>query len=103
MSVANAFDDLALQPFFDVRSYGKEARNSVDDIDSQVKTVDLGEDGEFEWCVDVALLFEASPMNVVMILETIGDLVHECGIVVKAQEHRLVGGKERIPVAVAES
>ncbi len=77
MSVIDALDDLILQPFFDVRPAGLQARNAVDYIDSQVKTIDLIVDGTLERSVDVAFLFIPTHMNVLVIGAAITELVDE--------------------------
>jgi hypothetical protein len=35
--VVNALDDLALQPFFDVRALRMQAGNAVDDVDREIE------------------------------------------------------------------
>src|SRR5271163_3157079 len=39
VSIVNALNNLALQPFLDVSANGAQARNPVDDIDSQIEAV----------------------------------------------------------------
>ena len=55
VSVVDALDDLALQPFFDVSADGAQTRNAVDDINGQVEAVDLVDDRKLQRGIDIAL------------------------------------------------
>ena len=101
--VVDAVDDLVFQPFFDVGADGAQARNAVDDIDRQVEAVDLIEDREFQRRVDVAFFLVSAHMNVVVIRAAVAQLVNQRGVGVEVEDDRLVGGEERIEVAVGES
>src|SRR6266851_991098 len=103
VGVIDAFDDLILQPLFDVGADGTEARDPVDNVDRQVKAIDLVEDGKLEWRVDVALFLVSADMYVVMILATIAELVDERGIRVEVEDDGFVGGEKGIEVAIGES
>ncbi len=102
VSVVDALDDLVLQPFLDVRADGAQARNAIDDVDRQIEAIDLIEDREFERSVDVALFLVSAHMDVVMIRAPVGELVNQRGIGMEVEDDRLVGGEERIEVAIGK-
>ena len=77
MSVVDAVDDLAFEPFLDVGADGREAWDAIDDVDGDIEAIDLIEDGEFEGRVDVALFFVAADVNVVVISAAVGEFVNE--------------------------
>ena len=57
VSVADARDDLILQPFLGVRCDGSQAWNTIDYVDCQTEAVDLIKNCELERSVDASLLF----------------------------------------------
>src|ERR1022692_1198238 len=103
MGIVNAVDDLVLQPFFYMRPDGLQTRNAVDDIDGQVEAIHLVDNRQFQWSIDVALFFISAHVNVLVIGAAVGELMDEGSIGVKVEDYGLVGGKQRIEVAVGES
>ena len=93
MGVVDALDDLILQPFFDMCAAGMKARDAVDYIDRQVKAIDLIENGELEWSVNVALLLISTHMEVAMIRSSVRELMNERSISMEVEDHRLTLGK----------
>src|SRR5271155_265875 len=85
-----------------MRADGAEARDAVDDINRQVKAIDLVKNGELERRVDVAFLFVSPHMKVVMIPAAVAELVDECRVGVEVEDDRLVDSEKRIEVAVRE-
>ena len=77
VSVVDAVDDLAFEPFLDVGADGREAWDAIDDVDGDIEAIDLIEDGEFEGRVDVALFFVAADVDVVVISAAVGEFVNE--------------------------
>ena len=77
VGIGDALDDLSFQPFLDVSADRAQARNAVNDIDSQVKAIDLVEDGKLQRGIDIALLLVSPHMNVVMVPAPIAELVDE--------------------------
>jgi NADPH:quinone reductase-like Zn-dependent oxidoreductase len=80
VSVANARDDLTLQPFLDVGADKTQTWDAIDDVNCQIEAVDLIENREFERRVDAAFFlvpaskpaFENDLPQVDTILDTVG-------------------------------
>ena len=59
--------------------------------------------GEFEGRVDVALLFVATNVNVLVVFTPVSQLVNERGVTVKVEDDWLGGSEQRIEVPVWET
>ncbi len=103
VGVVDAVDDLVFEPFLHVGADGREARDTVDDVDGDVEAIDLIEDGEFERRVDVALFFVAANVNIVVIFAAVAELVDERSVGMEIEDDRLVDGEEGIEIAVGEA
>src|SRR3954451_6005663 len=90
VSVVDAFNDLSLQPFLDVCARTLQPRHPVDHVDSKSESIHLVSNGEFQRRIDVSLLFISTDVNVGVIRPAISKLVHQPGISVKIENHRLV-------------
>ena len=55
VSEVNVRDDLSLQPFLDVGPDGTQTRDTIDDVDCKIESVDLIQNRKFERSVDAAL------------------------------------------------
>src|SRR5579859_7610135 len=55
VGVADAVDDLSLEPFLQVRCGRLQSGNAIDDIDGEVEAIDLIANGKLEGRVDIAL------------------------------------------------
>lgn len=75
VGIAYAFDDLALQPLLHMRTGILQLYDLFDDVDGQIKPINLIADCEFKWSVDIALLLVVAPMDVGMIRSRICELV----------------------------
>ena len=102
VSVVDARDDLILQPFLDVGSDGMQTRDTIDDVNCQIEAVDLIENRKFERSVDAALFLVPAYMYVVVIPAPVTKFVNERSVGMEVEDHRLVGGKQRIEVPVGE-
>ena len=67
-----------------------QARHPVDDVDHQVEAVHLVQDRELQRRVDVALLLVAAHVQVVVVVEAVGELVDQPRIAVEVEDDRLV-------------
>ena len=77
-----------------------QGRNAVDDIDGEVKAVDLVEDREFQRGVDVSLLLVTADVEVIVIGTAIGELVDEGCVGVEVEDDGLVFGEEAVEFAI---
>ena len=94
VGVVDALDDLVLEPLFEVSGGGLQPGDSVDDVDGEIEAVDLVEDGQLEWRVDVALLLVAADVDVAVVLAAVGEFVDERGVGVEVEDDGLVEGEE---------
>lgn len=63
----NAFDDLSLKPFLEMRSGSLQPGNAIDDVDRQIEPVNLIADCKLQRRIDVALFFVASHVDLSVI------------------------------------
>src|ERR1700686_292704 len=86
-----------------MRTHRVKTRNAVDDIDGEIKPINLVDNGEFQRSIDVAFLLIAAHVNVVMIPAAITELVDQRRIGMEIKNYGLVGSEKRIKVAVGKS
>jgi len=90
VGIADAVDNLALQPLFHMRADGAQTRNTVDDVDRKIKTINLVQDRQLKRCVDVASFLVSTHMNVFMVPATVAELVDQRGVGMEVENNRLV-------------
>src|SRR5882757_4361465 len=76
---------------------------AANDVKRELKTVDIVEHTHVEGCGGGAFFFVSAHMNVAVIPAPVGQLMNQHGVAVEGEDHRLVGGEERIEVFVGDS
>jgi hypothetical protein len=102
-SVVDAFNDLPFEPVFKMRSGILQPGHAIDDVNSEIKAVNLIADREFQRSVDIPFLFVAANMQIGVIGSAVGKFVNEPGISVEIKDYRLVSGEERVKVTIGET
>ena len=100
VGVVDAFNDLALEPLFQMFGSTLQSRHAVNDIDGEVEAVDLVTNRQFQRSIDVSPLHISTHVNVDMICAPIGELVNEPRISMEIEDNRLVRSEKRVKVAV---
>src|SRR5262245_31607482 len=103
VGVALAVDLHVAQLLLDVRARDPQARDAIDDVDGETEAVDLVANGEIERRVDVALLFVAAHVQVLVIGAPVGQSMDQPGIAVEVEDDRLVCGEQAVEVPVRET
>jgi len=83
-----------------VCAFYHQPRHAVDDINGQAETVDLVFDGQFQWCVDIALFLVAAYVQMLVIGAAVGQAVDQPGVTVEIENDRLIPGEQAVEVAV---
>src|SRR5690242_13208903 len=76
--------------------------NAIDDIDCQVKTIDLIENCELQWSINVPLFLVSADMNIFMVPAAIGEFMDQCCVGVEVENDGFVCREQRVEVAVRE-
>lgn len=97
------FDNLVLQPLFDMRPGYLELGNPVNDIYGKIKPVYLVLYGQLQGCVDITFFFIAPNVQILMIGTPVSQLVNEPGVAVKIKNNRFVQGKQAIKIPMAQA
>lgn len=84
---------LVAQFFLGVCADALKLGNSVNCVNCKAEPVGLVVDGQFHGCVDVALLFVATHMKVMVVGAAIGEAVNQPWIAMEVEDNRLIGGK----------
>ena len=80
-----------------------ETRYPIDNIDSQIKTVDLIFNGQLQGCADISLFLVAPDMQIFMIGAAISQFVNQPWITVKIKNDRPVHSKKTVEVTIGEA
>ena len=83
-----------------VRSRNAQPRDAVDHVDRQAETVDLVVDGQFQRCVDVALLLVPAHVHVFMIGAAVSQPVDQPRVTVKIEDDRFIQRKQAVEVGI---
>ena len=103
VGVVDALDDLAFEPFLQVRTRTLETRHAVNHVGGEREAIDLIANSQFQWRIDVALLFVAADVDIRMVGSAIGELVDEPRVAVKIKYHRLVGSEKGVKIAIGKA
>lgn len=93
-------DQFVAEELFEVRVDRTEARNAVDNISREVKTVEFVEHRHIEWGRCCSFLAVAMHVEVVVVGAFVGETVNERGVAVEGEDHRLVRREDRIKLPV---
>ena len=96
MGIIHALDDLTLQPFLQMRRSRLQLRHAVNHVNRQIVPVDLIQDRQLQWCIDIAHLLIAAHVNIVVVLPPVRKLVNERSIRMKIKYHRPIQRKQAI-------
>ena len=80
-----------------------EARHAVDDVDDEVEAVEVVEHDHVERRRGRALLLVAADVDVGVVGAPVGEPVDEPRVAVVGEDHRLVGGEQRVELAVGQA
>src|SRR5271166_4797059 len=80
-----------------------QPRDAVDGINSQTETVNLVVDRQLHWCIDVALLFIAAHVHVVVVMPAISQAVNQPRVSVEIEDDRFIAGEKRVEVRVCQT
>src|SRR2546425_3144144 len=103
VGVVLAVDLHVAQLLLDVRAGDPQALHPIDDVDREAEPVDLVTNGQIERRVDVALLFVAAYVQVLVIGAPVGQPMDQPGIPVEVEDDRLVHGEEAVEVPVRQA
>ena len=79
-----------------------QPRNSIDDINGEVKTINLIAYCELERSVDVASLFIFADMIVIVIRPSVSKLMNERWVSVKVEDHGFIWSEKRVEITIGE-
>src|SRR6266581_3530400 len=103
VGVALAVDLHVAQLLLDVRAGDPQALHPIDDVDREAEPVDLVTNGQIERRVDVALLFVAAYVQVLVIGAPVGQPMDQPGIPVEVEDDWLVHGEQAVEVPVRQA
>ena len=93
-------DQLVAQQLFEVRTDRYQARNPVDHIACEVKTIQLIEHGHVERGGGGSLLAVAMHVKIGVVGAFVGQPVNEGGIAVERKDYRFVRRKDGVEVLI---
>src|ERR1700760_960372 len=103
VDVLPVLDQLVAHRPADVGGAHSELRHLIDDITHESEPVDLVADGHVEGRRRRALFLVAAHVEVAVVRATVGQAVDEPRVAVEVEDHRPVGGEQRVELAVGES
>ncbi len=103
VGIIAVLDNLILQPLLDMGSGNPKLGNPVDDIDRQIKAIDLIPDGQLKGGIDIAFFLVTAHVQVFMVGAAISEFVNQPGVAVEIENDRSVGGKQTVKIPVGEA
>ena len=103
MGILQVRDDFVFHVLLQMCSLYAELGRPIDDIDDQMEAGCFIQHRQFERRVDVAFFLVAAHMQVLMPLESIGELVDEPRVAMKVEDDRLIRGEQAVEIAFRRS
>src|SRR6266403_4839650 len=75
----------------------------IDSVNGQAEAVSLVADGQFKWCINVALFLIAAHVDVVLTGAAVGQAVDQPRVGVKVEDHRLVPSKQSFEFTIGHA
>lgn len=76
--------------------------HAIDNIDRNAKPIDLVLNCQIQWRIDVACLFIAAYMDIIVVGTAIGKSVNQPRITVEIKDDWFITGKQTIKIAIAQ-
>src|SRR4029453_14117835 len=96
-------DPLVDQLLASARAGGTETGHPVNGIDGQSEAVGLIADGELQRRVDVALLFVAAHMDIVLTRPAVGEAMDEPGVSMEVEDHGFIRGENGFELTICQT
>ena len=102
IDIVFVFDELILDDLFEIVPFGAYMRHPVDDVQYQVKAVNLILYAHVEGRGDGAFFLVAADVHV-MVAAAVGEAVDQPGITVKGEDNVFVSGEQGVEVIITEA
>ena len=101
--VGLVLDQPVLQALFQVGAFAAGLGKAVNDVDDQVKPVEVVENGHIERGGDRPFLFVSPNVEVAVIGSSVGQPVDQPRIAVEGKDYRSVAGKQPVELSVTQT
>lgn len=96
-------NDLILHLLFDVRTGDLQPGHPVDDINDQIKAINLVAHSQIQRCVDLVHFLVPAHMHVMMVRASVGQPVDQPGVAVEVEDHRFIERKEAVKIPIRQA
>src|SRR5262245_50198830 len=86
-----------------MRAGNAKLRNAINHVDREAKPIDLVLDRQVQRGVDVTLLLVTAHVQIAVIRPAIRESMDQPRVAVEVEDDRLVGGEQRIKVAIRQT